>query len=179
MTGGVLTSGGIVSLPYETVYGLSVDPRIRDAVEALRSLKGRGGARGFILVFSDEEHLREQVRIESRYAERLIEHLWPGPLTLILRAGPAVPSWTCLKGNVAVRPAATPLVRALAEELEGPIVSTSANLSGHRESRSADQVMTLFGGKRSFDNHGSPVGHHCYTLLISHLITWPLNLELL
>ena len=143
----ILESGGIVSLPYETVYGLSVDPRIRDAVERLRILKGRGETKGFILVFRDEEHLRGWVRIENHYTETLMECLWPGPLTLVLRAGSGIPSWICAKGNVAVRPAATPLVRALATGLGGPIVSTSANVSGQPEPCSAGRVMRLFGAR--------------------------------
>ena len=70
---------------------------------------------------------------ESLPHERRDEVLasWPGPHTWIVPATPRVPRWiTGAHDGVAVRVSAHPTVVALCTAFGGPLVSTSANLSG-------------------------------------------------
>ena len=73
-----------------------------------------------------------------------ISRSWPGPVTWILPANPAVPAW--IRGNsggIAVRVPAYPLVRQLCQ-YAGILVSTSANPEGCTPARDALRVRAYF-----------------------------------
>jgi L-threonylcarbamoyladenylate synthase len=66
---------------------------------------------------------------------------WPGPNTWIVPATARVPRWiTGDHTGVAVRISAHPIVAALCENFGGPLVSTSANLSGQPPAFARDQL---------------------------------------
>jgi L-threonylcarbamoyladenylate synthase len=79
--------------------------------------------------------------LEAPLARRLAAHFWPGPLTLVLPARPALsPLVTAGDATVAVRVPGSALARALARESGGALVSTSANLSGDAPVTRADDL---------------------------------------
>ncbi|BDG07193.1 hypothetical protein AMPC_03060 [Anaeromyxobacter paludicola] len=64
-------------------------------------------------------------------AARLAARFWPGPLTLVLEAAPGLaPEITAGAGTVAVRVPGSEVARELSRLAGGPLISTSANLSG-------------------------------------------------
>jgi len=72
---------------------------------------------------------------------------WPGPHTWVVPAAVGTPIW--LRGThagIAVRVSAHPVIRALCTVFGGPLVSTSANLSGLSPARSLLAVRRQFGG---------------------------------
>jgi L-threonylcarbamoyladenylate synthase len=143
----IMKSGGIVCVPFETVYGLSVDPWHREAVERLGQVKKRKAGKGFILVFSDVDLLLPYVTVENEYTNTLMTHFWPGPLTLVLKARRDVPSWISTGGKLALRLASNRIAHALADYMRGPMVSTSANVSGAGGSITPDRIMKSFSGR--------------------------------
>jgi L-threonylcarbamoyladenylate synthase len=143
----VLRAGEVVALPTDTVYGLAALPTVAGATDRLFALKGRGTDTPIAVLCADAgqalglaapEALSDEVR-------RIAEHLWPGPLTLVLPRRPGL-------GYVLGEPAETvgvrcpdhALVRAIAAAV-GPIATTSAN--HHREPTppTAKGVAAAFG----------------------------------
>ena len=60
-----------------------------------------------------------------------LSQTWPGPNTWLIPHGGLIPTWVCGEhASVAVRVSAHPVVKALCENVGGPIVSTSANPQG-------------------------------------------------
>jgi len=135
----VLGSGGVVAHPTETVYGLGADPWDPEAVEKVRRIKGRAEGKGFILVISDLGMLEGLVDEAPETFQVLAERFWPGPLTLVLKAGPEAPSWC--EGTVAVRVPGHEGLRKLIATFGRAIISTSANSSGGRPAETADEVV--------------------------------------
>ena len=125
----VLEAGGLLIYPTDTLYaigGRALDPA---AGEKVRAAKGRE-AKPLPLVAADAEQARSLATAFPLDALRLAQRFWPGPLTLILPSSPSVPeSVSAGTGTVAVRVPGLVLARRLCARA-GPLISTSANLSG-------------------------------------------------
>ena len=141
-----IRAGGIVAYPTETYYGLAVDPCQPAAVAGLRSAKDRTAASPFPLIAADVDQLAV-LRLEwSDQGRRLARRFWPGPLTLVLRAGVAMPEGVLGPGStLAVRVPGCRVARALARAVDGPVTSTSANRSGYPPTVSPDDVAAAMG----------------------------------
>lgn len=128
-----LRRGGVIAYPTEAVWGLGCDPFDEAAVMRLLDIKQRDVAKGLILAAGDYaqlDGLLDWSRLPPDRAEA-VHASWPGPRTWIVPATARVPHWiTGLHTGVAVRLSAHPTVVALCEAFGGPVVSTSANLSG-------------------------------------------------
>ncbi len=151
----VLQEGGIVAYPTEAVYGLGCDPYNAHAVIRLLELKRRSWKKGLILIVSHRHQLDPWLEPIGLSVEQQLEKTWPGPVTWVLPARPEVPDW--LRGEhttLAVRVTAHPLAAALCDVFGGPIVSTSANLAGHRAARNTLQLQRSMGESIDYILHG-------------------------
>jgi L-threonylcarbamoyladenylate synthase len=141
-----LRSGGIVAFPTETFYGLAVDPRSSLAVQKIFTLKRRMPNRPLPLIAASIEQVQDHVGTMTPLAQRLAARAWPGPLTLIIPASPALCEEIHLgTGKVAVRVPGDPVARQLAASAAHAITSTSANLSGEPPASTPDQVAIIMG----------------------------------
>src|SRR6188768_4157526 len=77
----VLSQGGLVAFPTETVYGLGADATNGAAVARLYAAKGRPAFNPLIAHVSDVYAARA-AGIFTDGAEKLAAAFWPGPLTL-------------------------------------------------------------------------------------------------
>ncbi|TMK41770.1 MAG: Sua5/YciO/YrdC/YwlC family protein [Actinobacteria bacterium] len=134
-------AGGVALFPADTVYGLACDPGSQAAVARLYELKGRPPAKPAAVLFGALEPALEAVGAAGALAAAL-RALLPGAVTVLvpnperrfpLACGPdpvtlglRVPRWP---GRLA----------ALAA-LDGPVLQSSANLSGGPEPRRLDDV---------------------------------------
>src|SRR3954454_24422647 len=81
----VLRAGGVGAFPTDTLYGLAVDPRRRDAVQRLFALKGRDATAAVPLVAASIE----QAVLAAHFTEterRVAAAFWPGPLSIVAPA---------------------------------------------------------------------------------------------
>ena len=152
----VLRGGGIVAYPTEGVYGLGCDPLDGVAVGRLLALKGRSRRKGLIMIAERFERLRPLVGALDPDLEAAARADWPGPVTWVLPAAPATPSWlTGGRPTLAVRVTAHPLAAALCRAFGRPLVSTSANRSGARPARSPLAVRRQLGDAVDLILHGA------------------------
>lgn len=141
-----LAAGGLVLHPTETILSLSGDAGNQQAVEAAYRLKGYHEGRPFLCLVADLAAARELARSWPAAADRLSAAFWPGPLTLIVAAGPAAPGPVTSAGRIALRPASDPVSRALLAAWGRPLFSTSANRKGDPPAASVEEALTRFGG---------------------------------
>lgn len=124
----VLQAGGLVAFPTETVYGLGANALDAAAVAKIYLAKGRPAANPLIVHVADADMARQVVAAWPAAAQRLAEACWPGPLTLVLPRGPAVPaSVTAGLPAVGVRVPAHPVALALIRAAGVPVAAPSAN----------------------------------------------------
>jgi L-threonylcarbamoyladenylate synthase len=142
----VLRAGGIVALPTDTVYGIAVALATPGGIERLFHVKHRPPDKAIALLLADAAQAAELAEV-SPAAAALAAALWPGPLTLVLRARPdaGLPD-VLVAGSraVGVRLPDHPAPRALAAAV-GPLPTTSANLSGRPDPLDAATVIAELG----------------------------------
>lgn len=140
-----LRRGGLVAFPTETVYGLGADAADAAAVAALYRVKRRPRSHPLIVHLAAAEQLAGWAEAVPPAAQALMVDFWPGPLTLILPAGPRAGRWlTGGQSTVAVRVPAHPVARALLEAFGGAIAAPSANRFGRISPTRAEHVAEDF-----------------------------------
>ncbi len=141
----VLSAGGIVIHPTETVYGVGGDGSPANN-ELIARVKRREARQPLILLVPAIETVRAELRgLEwPRGAQSLADRFWPGPLTLVLRCPGADPGLQGPDEGVAVRVSPDPTVRALLTRWRRPLTSTSANRAGRPPARRLSAALPLF-----------------------------------
>jgi tRNA threonylcarbamoyl adenosine modification protein (Sua5/YciO/YrdC/YwlC family) len=122
-----LTAGEAVILPTDTVYGLAVALSVPGATKLLFALKDRPEGVPIAVLVASPDQARELVEPPSAAVARLLDALWPGPLTVVLHRRAGVHLGLGGDGStVGVRCPDHALLRRLAEAV-GPLATTSAN----------------------------------------------------
>ena len=145
--GKIISKGGLVAFPTETVYGLGADALNPCAVKRIYEAKGRPSDNPLIVHIS---RLLDAYKIShmNLLAERLAFKFWPGPLTMVLPAREVIPSIT--RGGletVAIRMPDNQIALRLIEYAQTPIAAPSANTSGRPSPTEADSVYEDMNGK--------------------------------
>ena len=139
-----LRAGGVIAFPTDTVYGLAVLPGNEARVF---EVKGRPAEQPLILMVADPAQAEAFVVVDRR-ARWYMDRWWPGPLTLVLRAG---------EGTLGVRipdhTLALDLLRAA-----GPLLTTSANRHGYPPAMTATEAALLPGLAGVLDGGRAPGG---------------------
>jgi len=144
----LLRAGELVAFPTETVYGLGGDARSAGAAARIYAAKGRPSHNPLIVHVLDRAGALGCVEGWSDRADRLAEAFWPGPLTLVLARGRAIPAEIAGGGDtVAVRAPRHPVARALIAAFGGPIAAPSANRSSAISPTRADHVVAELGDR--------------------------------
>lgn len=129
--GRALHDGETVLFPTETFYGIGCDAFNDAAVATVFALKRRKHTLPLPVVVSSLDMAASLATHISEADERLMSAFWPGPLSLLLAADSSVPELlTAGSGLVAVRFSSHPAACELADALGGPVVASSANISG-------------------------------------------------
>lgn len=124
----LLRQGRLVAFPTETVYGLGADASNPDAVKRIFSAKGRPADHPLIVHIPDVGSLADWAMTVPESAQRLAARFWPGPLTLILKKKPEVPSVvTGGQDTVGLRMPDNPVALRLLRAFGGGVAAPSAN----------------------------------------------------
>ncbi|MBE0430200.1 MAG: threonylcarbamoyl-AMP synthase [Dehalococcoidia bacterium] len=141
----ILKQGGVVAFPTDTVYGLGADAFNSEAVARTYEIKGRPKDRPLPLLIADVERSTALVKPIPGIARFLARRFWPGGLTLVLSKADRMPAHLSAGEGIAIRVPDHPVCRALLQGLSGPMIGTSANLSGRPSALTADEVSLQLG----------------------------------
>ncbi|MGI6258083.1 MAG: L-threonylcarbamoyladenylate synthase [Anaerovoracaceae bacterium] len=143
-----LRDGGLVAFPTETVYGLGANALDEEAVKKVYAAKGRPSDNPMIVHIARASDIGQLTRMLSPTIVTLIEHFWPGPLTLVVNKRPEVPRTTTGgMETVAVRMPDSPAALELIRLAGVPVAAPSANLSGSPSPTKAEHVIEDLSGK--------------------------------
>lgn len=157
--GAILRRGGLVAFPTETVYGLGANALDGQAVAKIFAAKGRPADNPLIVHVADRQSVNGLVREITGEAEKLMDAFWPGPLTIILPVGEAVPAQvTAGLDTVAVRMPSHPVALGLLRAAGVPVAAPSANTSGRPSPTTAHHVWQDLGGRVDLIIDGGPCG---------------------
>jgi L-threonylcarbamoyladenylate synthase len=139
-----LKDGQVALLPAEGLYGYHALASSQAGVERLEALKPRVATKGWIGLVPRPTDAYRWIAAVAAPAAVLIHAHWPGPLTLVLPAGPAVPhALLGPEGTVALRCPGSDFLRAVVLAAGGLVVSTSANEPGAPPPASAPTAESL------------------------------------
>jgi tRNA threonylcarbamoyl adenosine modification protein (Sua5/YciO/YrdC/YwlC family) len=162
-----LDAGEVVALPTDTFYGLAVDPVNLRAVDRIYDLKSRARHKPLSLLIADTAQAYELARSIDADFDLLAERFWPGPLTIVVKAGARLPlRVTANTGNVALRVPESPIARAVVAGLGVPITATSANLRGMPECTCAEFVREQLGDQIPLIVDGGPTARSVPTTIV-------------
>ena len=162
-----LRQGDVVALPTDTFYGLAVDPVNLHAVENIYRIKSRQKQKPLSLLIASLAQAYELARDSDAMLDKLADKFWPGPLTIIVRAGTKLPlRSTANTGNVALRIPDAAIPRAVVERFGLPITATAANLQGASECTHAACVRDQIGDRIPLIVDGGPTGRSLPTTIV-------------
>jgi L-threonylcarbamoyladenylate synthase len=142
----VLRNDGLVAFPTDTVYGLAAPVNNVESINRLYVVKGRNNTKAIAVLLGDSNQLSQVAVDLSETARKTADHLWPGPLTMIVPRNPALPNILSPLPTIGVRIPDHPVALALLKTA-GPLAVTSANLSGAANTLTAKQVMKQLKGR--------------------------------
>ena len=141
----IIKNGGLVAFPTETVYGLGANALDESAVRKIFAAKGRPDDNPLILHVSGIREAALYAAV-NQAAEKLMEHFWPGPLTIVLHSLDNVP--LAARGGldtVALRAPMSSVALDLIKKSGVPIAAPSANRSGRPSPTAAEVVWEDLG----------------------------------
>ncbi|MCD1293594.1 threonylcarbamoyl-AMP synthase [Methanocella sp. CWC-04] len=163
----IIKKGGVIAYPTETVYGIGALATDENAIKKVFEIKKRPLSQPLSIAVSSIDMLDSVARIECK---DFIEKFLPGPVTVILKKRDVLPDiLTSGSGYVGIRfpdhPVAIDLIRRT-----GPIVSTSANIHGEKDTVSADEITVdvdyiLDGGRSKYSGPSTIVDLHEYRIV--------------
>ena len=147
----VLRSGGIIVYPTDTVWGIGCDATNVEAVKRIYALKQREDSKSMLVLLDSAAKLNYYVDVPEaaemllgvqntdRFADGAQTDLQDEatkPMTLIYpNARHLAQNLIAEDGSIGIRITSEPFSQALCAQLKKPIVSTSANISGHPSAR--------------------------------------------
>jgi tRNA threonylcarbamoyl adenosine modification protein (Sua5/YciO/YrdC/YwlC family) len=151
-----IRSGELVVLPTDTVYGVAADAFDPVAVRRLLDAKGRGRDMPPPVLVGSAGTLDALGSAVPSWARVLVEHYWPGPLTIVVREQSSL-QWDLgdTRGTVAVRMPHDPVALELLART-GPLAVSSANTTGQPAATDADRAASMLGDSVSVVLDGGP-----------------------
>lgn len=127
----VMSQGGVILYPTDTIWGIGCDATNDEAVKRIFKIKGRAESKSMLCLLDGIGKLEGYVDVPE-IAYDFIE-LSEKPMTIIYPAARHLaPSLIAEDGSVGIRITKEKFSKRLCEALHRPVVSTSANISGHK-----------------------------------------------
>jgi L-threonylcarbamoyladenylate synthase len=127
----IIQDGGVVLFPTMGLYGLGTNAFNAGSVQQIFAIKKRPPEKPVLILIDHADALEQLVQEIPESAVRIMDAYWPGNVTLVFRASPALPEiLTAGTGKIGIRLPRHPVARALVKQSGIPITGTSANLSG-------------------------------------------------
>ena len=141
----IIKNGGLVIYPTETCYGIGSDATNVKAINRIYEIKGRARTKAIPIIVSGLKMMKKYGVITDEI-KFLVKRFMPGPLTIITRKKKTIPNILNPK-EIAFRISSNPIASMLVKEVELPITTTSANISGQQPIYKIDDIIKAFEGK--------------------------------
>jgi len=153
----IISRGGIVAFPTETVYGLGADAFNPLAIARIFEVKKRPYFDPLIVHVADPTDVKKLVKGIPSNVKKLIERFWPGPLTIVLLKEEDIPDIvTAGLPTVAIRMPNHPMALSMIKESKCPIAAPSANPFGYLSPTTAEHVREQLGDQVDLILDGGP-----------------------
>ena len=149
-----LKKGKIIVYPTDTVWGMGCNPFDQESVNKLFNIKGKKENGVSILV--NNVNLISEYCITNKTQKDIIEKLFPGPVTVILKSKVEFAKGVTRNGNIAIRIPKNNTSVSLAKK--NPIITTSANIHGENIAKDLNEAKKIFGNSCIYLDGEKPHG---------------------
>ena len=149
-----LKKGKIIVYPTDTVWGIGCNPFDQESVNNLFNIKGKKENGVSILV--NNVNLISEYCITNKTQKDIIEKLFPGPVTAILKSKVEFAKGVTRNGNIAIRIPKNNTSISLAKN--NPIITTSANIHGENIAKNLNEAKKIFGNSCIYLDGEKPSG---------------------
>ncbi len=149
-----LKNGSVIVYPTDTVWGIGCDPFNQKSVDNLFKIKGKK-EEGLSILINNKELISEYCLITKK-KKTIINELFPGPVTVILKSKVNFAKGVARNGNIAIRIPNNKTSISLAKE--NPIITTSANIHGMNIVKNINEAREIFGNSCIYLNGEKPIG---------------------
>lgn len=126
-----LRQGGIILYPTDSIWGIGADATNPEAVKKIFELKHRPAEKSMIVLIADPKDINRYVSRPHPYISEYLEKT-SRPTTVIYDGAIGLAENLISEdGSVAIRIIKEDFCRHLIKRFKRPLVSTSANISGH------------------------------------------------
>lgn len=129
--GSHILAGGTILYPTDTIWGLGCDALNRDAVDRIYRIKQRLDHKSMLVLMDSPSMLEEYLERVPEPALEIIRSAVKPTTVIYPGAKKFAPNLLAPDGSIGIRITSDPFCRQLIKLLCRPIVSTSANISGH------------------------------------------------
>jgi len=145
----VITAGGIMVFPTDTVYGIGCSPFSYSSVKRIYAIKKRSFRKQLILLGGTFSQVRPFIEFshEELGIQRLLSRFCPGPLTLVFKTSELGKMITGGKDTVGVRIPGKCVFTSLLAQMGIPMLTTSANLSNQVNTVDGSTAKKIFCNK--------------------------------
>ena len=126
----VLKKGGVILYPTDTIWGIGCDATNTKAVEHIYQIKKREDSKSMLILVDETWRISDYINEVPEIALQLIE-VSDTPLTIIYPGAKGIsPRLISQDGSIGIRVTSDEFCRKIIGNLNRPLVSTSANISG-------------------------------------------------
>ena len=149
-----LKNGSVIIYPTDTVWGIGCDPFNQKSVDNLFKIKGKK-EEGLSILINNKELISEYC-LTTTENNKIINKLFPGPVTVILKSKVNFAKGVTKNGNIAIRIPNNETSISLVKE--NPIITTSANIHGMDVVKNIEEARKIFGNSCIYLNGKKPIG---------------------
>lgn len=140
----VLSSGGVIICPTDTLYGIGCNALDEKAVRRIFEIKNRPLAKPLPVIVRNIKWAEGLADIKKRH-KKILEKVWPGRVTVVLPKKEIIPDvLTSGQRTVGLRVPDHPLTEKLLKLFGYPIALTSANVSGEDPTQDIYEIIDIF-----------------------------------
>ncbi len=175
----ILSEGGLVAIPTETVYGLAANAFNEEAITNIFKVKNRPSFDPLITHIASINDLKDLTSEIPSVAKKAATIFWPGPLTVILPKTDKISDLiTSGLDSAAFRVPNHPITSKLLDLVDFPLVAPSANPFTYVSPTTAQHVADQLGNKADYILDGGPCSIGLESTIISFTKQTPKILRL-
>lgn len=127
----VLSSGGLILYPTDTVWGIGCDPTNEEAVSKIYKLKNRNESKSMIVLVAEENDILNYTDTTNLKIYDYIKGVHKPTTVIYQNAIHLAPNLINADGSIGIRIVKDNFCQELIKAFGKPIVSTSSNVSGY------------------------------------------------
>ena len=140
----VLSAGGVIVYPTDTIYGLGANAMNLKGVERIFRIKKRSLSKPLPIIAKNMNWVNELAHVSPRHL-KILSKAWPGKVTAVLPKRSVVPDMVTARAKtVGIRIPHHIFTDKLLGRFGYPLTATSANLSGGEGTTDIHQIIAVF-----------------------------------